>query len=190
VRLPRYRLLASTIALGLALGLTACGSSKHPSDATAENNGFYVKAGDVTYQLQISRELNQYATEDSQYLTGLPAGTSQPSADQLWYGVFLWAKNDTHHAETTSDRFEIIDTQGDRYFPVHLNPTANEYAWTSQQLPPLATEPGFDSTAEFGPTQGGLVLFKLNTSVYANRPLTLEIFPPGSSKPSTISLDL
>ena len=33
------------------------------------NNGVYVDAGPVTYQLQISRELNQYAVEDRQYLT-------------------------------------------------------------------------------------------------------------------------
>ena len=37
----------------------------------------YVDAGPITYQLQISRQLNQYATEDSQYLAGLPAGPGE-----------------------------------------------------------------------------------------------------------------
>ena len=46
------------------------------------------------------------------------------------------------------------------------------------------------STAAGGPTGGALLLFKLPTSVYANRPLTLEINVPGRTTPSTISLDL
>lgn len=189
--------ICCTILLALVLG--ACGKSKHPTSASvgshptnanANNNGFYVDAGPVTYQLQISRELNQFATEDSQYLTGLPRGTRRLKPDELWYGVFLWAKNQTGQMQKTSDSFDIIDTQGNRYYPIKLNPLVNQYAWTSQTLRPLGTEPGPDTTANFGPTQGGLVLFRLNTSVYANRPLTFEIYASGQSKPSTISLDL
>jgi len=41
-----------------------------------------------------------------------------------------------------------------------------------------------------GPTQCGLLLFKLNTAVYSNRPLSLEIYAPGDARPSSISLDL
>jgi hypothetical protein len=44
--------------------------------------------------------------------------------------------------------------------------------------------------ASFGPTQGGLLLFKLDTSVYDNRPLTLEIRGPSGRVWGTISLDL
>ena len=39
-----------------------------------------------------------------------------------------------------------------------------------------------DSTASNGSTGGGLILFKLNESVYSNRPLTLEIFAPGANE--------
>jgi hypothetical protein len=177
--------------MALALGLAACGTSgSHPTDANANNDGSYVWAGPITYQLEVSRELNQYATEDSQYLTGLPVGTAGPKADELWYAVFLWAKNQTHQPQTTSDSFDIVDTQGTRYYPVRLNPGQNEFAWTAQTLQPSSTEPGPEMTARFGPTQGGLVLFKLNTSVYANRPLILEIHAAGQAQPSTISLDL
>ena len=42
----------------------------------------------------------------------------------------------------------------------------------------------------FGPTQGALLLFKLDTSVYDNRPLTLEIRGPGRQLWGSISLDL
>jgi hypothetical protein len=188
VRFRRLRVLLLTALV--ALGVAACGSGKHPYDATAENNGFYVKGGKIEYQLQVSRVLNPFEVEDHQYLTGLPAGTTAPASDHFWYGVFLWAQNKTHAPQTTADSFDIVDTQGNKYYPVPLNATANPYAWTSQTLGHEDIEPGPDTTAAAGPTGGGLVLFDLPTAVYANRPLTLEINVPGQSKPSTISLDL
>ena len=185
----RLRLLALVT---LSLGLAACGSGQHPFDATAENNGYYVRAGGVTYQLQISRVLNRFSIEDHQYLTGLPGGTATPGAKELWYGVFLWAKNNTHHPATTvsPNDLYIVDTQGTKYYPVPLDSSVNQFAWRALALSPLGTEPGPDTTASFGPTQGEIVLFKLPTAVYANRPLTLEINAPGESHPSSISLDL
>jgi hypothetical protein len=57
-------------------------------------------------------------------------------------------------------------------------------------LQPSATQPLADTTASYGPTQGQLLLFKLPTNVYSNRPITLQIHSPGQSTPSTISLDL
>jgi len=173
-------------ALALAVGLGACGQESRPP--SGENDGVYVDAGPITYQLQVSRQLNQYAVEDRQYLAGLPAAQATLTPSQLWYGVFLWAKNQTDQAHATSDRFKIVDTSGKTYYPIPLNAAINGYAWTSQILTPSAIEPEPNTTASFGPTQGGLVLFKLPTSIYSNRPLTLHIIPP-SGKPATISLD-
>jgi hypothetical protein len=187
----RLRILVA--ALALAVGLSACGighKEAHPRVADANNNGGYVDAGPVTYQLQISRLLNQYATEDSQYLKGLPVGTTPPTATQAWYGVFLWAKNQTSKPQTTTDKFDITDTQGATYYPVKLDPAVNPYAWTSQTLQPLGIEPGPDTTASFGPTQGQMLLFKISTSAYANRPLTLHILGSSNQSLATISLDL
>src|SRR3954447_1474176 len=104
----------------MALGLAACGRESHPESADANNNGGYVDAGPITYQLQVSRQLNPYATEDRQYLMGLPTGTPAPKPDELWYGVFLWAKNQGSDPAKTADSFDIIDTQGNKYFPVAL----------------------------------------------------------------------
>lgn len=174
-------------AVALALGVAACGQEDRPT--SAENDGVYVDAGPITYQLQVSRQLNQYAVEDRQYLAGLPTGEAALTADELWYGVFLWAKNQTHEFHATSDTFTITDTNGDTYHPIRLDTAVNGYAWTSQTLAPYAIEPEPNTTASFGPTQGGLVLFKLPTTVYSNRPLTLTIYPP-TGHPATISLDL
>jgi hypothetical protein len=181
--------VAALCAVGLALGLAACGKSEHPP--SSENDGVYEWAGPITYQLQISRELNQYSTEDSQYVTGLPPGTSITlGPDELWYGVFLWAKNQTKQIHTTSDNFRIIDTENNHYYPVPVNPKLNPYAWTPQQLNPGAIEPAPNTTASFGPTQGGLLLFRLPMTVYDNRPLTLQILGPGGEVWGSISLDL
>lgn len=182
--------LTAALAAALVVVLAGCGSGKHPYDATAENNGYYVKAGPLSYQLQVSRVLNPYAVEDRQYVTGLPPGTPALSPDEVWFGVFLWAKNTTEQPQQSADSFYIQDTAGNKYYPVALDHSLNPYAWTAQTLQPLGTEPGPDTTAYFGPTQGGLVLFKLNTSVYGNRPLTLFLQAPGAKQPSTISLDL
>ncbi len=181
------RLWIIACALGLTIGLAACGQVSQP--VSALNNGVYVDAGPVTYQLQVSRELNPFAVEDRQYLAGLPVGTAPPNANELWYGVFLWAKNQTSRAQPTADSFAIVDSNGDRFFPLKLNPAVNGYAWTQQTLLPSAEEPAPNTTASYGPTQGGLLLFKLPTTVYSNRPLTLQIFAPGGHRGS-ISLDL
>ena len=185
---PR-RLALIAGALLVVLGTAACGQISHPTHS--DNEGVYVDVGPLTYQVQISRQLNPYNIEDKEYLSGVSATTLTP--DEEWFGVFLWAKNETESDHITASQFAIVDTQGNRYTPVAINSSVNPYAWTSQTLKPLGTEPAPDSTAYFGPTQGAELLFKLNTSVYSNRPLTLEITPPpgsGQDHPSTVSLDL
>jgi hypothetical protein len=185
-RLRRLRIVAC--AAPLALGVAACGRVNVPP--SSENNGVYVNAGPVTYQLEISRTLNQYSTEDSEYVKGVPPADASIGPTQLWYGVFLWAKNQTNRPQVTSDNVDIVDTQNDHYYPVPLNPALNPYAWTAQTLAPGATEPAPNTVASFGPTQGGLLLFKLPDTIYDNRPLTLEIRGPTGKVWATIALDL
>jgi hypothetical protein len=186
VRFPPFRRLAVLVGAGaLALGLAACQES-HPTSGDGE--GVYVDAGPITYQVQISRQLNPYSAEDREYINGV--SSRGPSPSQMWFGVFLWAKNQSHSNQTTSDSFDIIDTEGDKYYPVAINPQVNPFAWTAQTLQPNGTEPGPGTVGSFGPTQGNLLLFKLNNTVYSNRPLTLEIYAPGQARPSSISLDL
>ncbi len=196
VRLPAAvtlrRSLIALCGLLLVLGLAACGhQTPHQNFADANNDGDYVSAGYITYQLQISRELNQYAPEDQAYLKGLPPNISPNlGPNELWYGVFLWAKNQSGKEATTSDNFEVVDTQGNIYKPIRLNPEENPFAWTSMRLSNLDTEPAPNTTASLGATQGGLLLFKVNTNVYSNRPLTLYILGPDDRRLGGISLNL
>jgi hypothetical protein len=92
---------------------------------------------------------------------------------------------------TTSDNIDIVDTQGNVYHPIRLDRAINPYAWVPQSLAPGETEPNPNTTAGTGPAGGSLLLFKLNTSIYDNRPLTLQIRAPSGRRVwATISLDL
>lgn len=177
---------ASAIALGGCARTTLTGVSQDQLSAGTEP---YFNVGGVTYQIQISRQLNPFDSEDVQYLAGIPGAQDLP-ADQLWFGVFLWAKNQSKQIRETADTFEIVDSQGTVYHPVQLNSSVNPYAWTSEALSQNQIEPLADSTASNGSTGGGLILFKLDDSVYSNRPLTLEIFNSGNPTPAKVSLDL
>jgi predicted small lipoprotein YifL len=185
------RALPVAAAIVAALSLAACGSRGPQHFANAEataSSGLYVDAGPVTYQVQISRELNQYNTEDRQYLIGVPKGVA-PSTSQMWFAVFLWAKNQTHSVHVTSDHFTITDSQGNTYRPIKLDSAVNTLAWTPQLLRPGTTEPSPDSPASNDLTGGAELLFILDNSVYDNRPLTLHIYPP-SGRDAMVQLDL
>ncbi|MDQ6744933.1 MAG: hypothetical protein M3Z27_02785 [Actinomycetota bacterium] len=171
----------------VAGALSACGH-KEANPTTGDNEGPYVRAGNISYQVQLSRQLNPFSSEDRGYLTGVDSASVKPS--QMWFVVFLLAKNETHSNLTTSGSFDIVDTDGNRYYPVRLNASLNPYAWTPQSLRPLGTEPAADTTAAFGPTQGSELLFKLDNTVYSNRPATFEIHAAGQAAPSSVSLDL
>lgn len=180
----------------LAVGVSGCGVANRPakpSGVTQDelSNGVepYFWTGPITYQIQISRQLNPFDSYDVQYLAGVK-GAQSISGQQFWYAVFLWAKNQSGRPATTADKFEIVDSAGTVYTPTPLNPGVNPYAWTPQKLSPDAIEPVADSAAGDSSPGGGLILFKLNASAYSNRPLTLKIFAPGSSKASNVSLDL
>lgn len=186
----RLSILASLLAV--AVGVGGCGNRPaQRRSADPENFGVYVDANHITYQLEISRELNGFSTEDAQYLAGLPAGTAAPTRAQEWYAVFMWAWNQNKHALPTApaNDFDIVDTQGNTYYPEPLNPSMNPYAWTSQELQPHQTEPAPDTTASFGPTGGQVLVFKIATTAYANRPLTLQIRDPAGQVQATVPLD-
>jgi hypothetical protein len=185
--------VAACLALAAALA-AGCGSqNKHYADAN--NIGSYVQAGPLYYQLQVSRQLNPFTPEDSGYIKGLSTSEQKIATNQMWFGVFVWAQNKTDKTYRTTDKFDIVDTQGNVYKPLKLNPAVNPYVWTSEPLAPGTSEPNPNSTAGYGPTGGDELLFKLpavgRNSIYDNRPLTLQIrSPSGQQVWATISLDL
>lgn len=189
-RLLRLPLLIAA-ALLAALTLVACGGETQPTRHGADE-GSYVQAGPLVYQVQISRELNPSSVEDAQYLTGLPAGTPSPAAGEEWFGVWLRVQNTTKQSHLSASQFQIVDTTGATYTPVALSPS-NVFAYQPSVVQgddgqPVYPDP--NSAAGSNPIGGALLLFRLRTSVYANRPLDLEIAPPGGGSPSSVVLDL
>jgi hypothetical protein len=190
-----FRLSLVALAVLLAVSLSACAVEHRTniSDVTqadlAAGGEPYFDVGPVTYQIQITRQLNPFSNEDVGYLSGVSNAQTLPGS-RFWFGVFLWAKNQASHPELTANHFELVDSAGTVYHPVALNASINPYAWTGQRLGPNATEPAIGTTASFGPTGGGLVLFDLGNAVYSNRPLALRIYAPGARRPSIVSLDL
>jgi hypothetical protein len=191
VRLPLLLVVGA-----LAIGVSGCGVDQREAtpknvSATELADGAepYFWAGPVTYQVQISRQLNPFDTYDVQYLSGVQ-GAQSIGSQQLWFGVFLWAKNQSGRYVKTADKFSITDSAGNVYDPTPLNANVNPFAWTSETLAPNDIQPAPDSAASDSSPGGALIVFKLNQAVYSNRPLTLHVYAPGSSTPSNVALDL
>lgn len=190
-RLLRLSLLTA-VALLAPLTLAACGSGEKQPTAHGADEGSYVKAGPLIYQVEISRELNPSNVEDAQYLAGLTAGTPRPAAGEEWFGVWLRVQNATSQSHSVATQFKIVDTTGAAYTPIAL-PASNVLSYQPVSVEGDKGQPVYpdpNSAAGSGPINGALVLFKLRTSVYANRPLNLEITPPGGGAPSSVVLDL
>jgi hypothetical protein len=175
---PRLRrplsLLAALLASG---GLAACGNhpDEHARVLRAANEGLYLKLGELTYQVQISRQLNPDDVEDRPFLEGVPAAQRQLKPDEVWFGVFLRVENATGGALAPSGDIKIVDTQEAQYRPLTLADT-NVFAYRpADAIPPRDVLPVSDSPAFQSAVQGSLVLFKLTLTTLANRPLELEI---------------
>lgn len=178
----------------VALALAGCGRTTLTGvseDQLSNGDEPYFNVGPVTYQVQISRQLNPFLPDDVQYLTGVKNAQSLPGTN-FWYGVFLWALNQNKQTEQTAGikDFELTDSAGNVYKPVQLNPNLNPFAWSAESLGQNQVQPAPNSIASNGSAGGDMLLFDLPESVYSNRPLTLRISAPGEQKPSDVSLDL
>src|SRR5437588_2755056 len=170
------------IALLAALALGACGDS-HTRVSTGTYAGEsgagapYLDVGPLIYSVEISRQLNPFDTEDAGYLRGLPPAERQLAPGQEWFGVFLQVYNHTSHGLPAATQLTVTDTQGNTYSPI-VPGQSNEYAYRGGVVPASGRLPGPDSTASFGPTQGALLLYKIQIVSLDNRPLEFKIVDP------------
>lgn len=167
------RLSTLLVCAGLALGLTACGSTK--PTRFADNEGVYVDVGPLKYQVQISRQLNPYDVEDRYYLQGLLPAQAVLLPTQQWFGVFVLVMNRTAHPLLPVAGYYITDAAGGVYKPTPIL-GANPFAYRPQLIPPRGTLPLPGSPASTGPTGGALLLFKLPYAANNDRPLLLHIY--------------
>ncbi|TMK98095.1 MAG: hypothetical protein E6G34_10530 [Actinobacteria bacterium] len=192
---PPRRPLFVALALLCALTLAACGDS-HTKVSTGTYagesgaNAPYLDVGPLVYEVQQSRQLNPFDVEDAAYLQGLPASARSLGPGQEWFGVFVQVYNNHAQALPAASRLTISDTQGNTYAPVVPDQT-NPFAYRAGVVAGHGRLPSLDSTAGAGPTQGGLLLFKISLASLDNRPLTLRIIDPtDSAETASAELDV
>jgi hypothetical protein len=179
-RLRKSSPLALAVLAAIALG--ACGSS-HTKVTTGTyagesgKNAPYLDVGALVYEVQLSRELNPYDAEDAAYLQGLAPAQRKLEAGQEWFGVFVQVYNNGSRPLPAASEFMISDTQGNTYTPV-VPAQANEFVYRAASVPGNGRVPAPDTIAANGPTQGALLLFKIQTVSLDNRPLTIKIVDP------------
>jgi hypothetical protein len=175
--------LALAFVLALALsGLAGCGSEEETS---AHEEGIPIKLGELEFNVQETRFLNPAQPDDSDYLAGqeLP-----PPPGKVYLGIFLTIHNDGDHPVRlpTYEETSVVDTTGAAY---QADPSTTPFAAPlGAQLAGGGDIPSADSPAQSGPVQGALVIFLVDLTVDANRPLRLEIDYEGET--GEITLDI
>lgn len=195
-RLPARTMLALT-ALAAVFALSACGDShtKVSSGTYAGESGAnapYLDVGPLVYEVQLSRQLNPFDTEDSSYLVGLTPAQQHLAPGEEWFGVFLQVYNNSEvsHLAASPLSMRITDTQRDVYRPTIPNIT-NPFAYRAGFVPAKGRIPALDTVAADGPTQGALLLYKIKIISLDNRPLVLHLVDPlDPSQTASAELDV
>jgi hypothetical protein len=186
---PRPKLV---LLLLLASALFALAGCENTREKDAGREGKPEEVGHIEYNVYITRELNLRDVEDEGYYQGPEA----PPGFAL-YGVFLQACNPNEDVNAphwlAASRFEIEDTQGNRFTPLPL-PANNIWAYHPRALKQNACIPKRGSLASSGPTNGSMLIFKLPLTTLENRPLDLIITSPpdpsGKREQGRIELDV
>jgi hypothetical protein len=178
---PR-KLLLLALALLAAIALAACGSahSRVTTGTYAGESGAnapYLNVGPLVYEVQLSRELNPYNTEDATYLQGLSPAQRTLTAGQEWFGVFVQVYNNTSQALPAASSLTVTDTQGNIYTPVVPNET-NQFVYRGGTVAAQGRLPESDTIAAADPVQGALLLYKIQIVSLDNRPLKIKIVDP------------
>jgi hypothetical protein len=190
-----HQSLFTCLALLAALALGACGSShtKVTTGTYAGESGAnapYLDVGPLIYQVQLSRQLSPYDTEDAAYLQGLSPADRKLGPGQEWFGVFMQVYNNHAVGLAAAERLTIADTQGNVYTPL-VPLRSNQFAYRGGIVPAHGRLPVPDSVASNGPTQGVLLLYKIGIVSLDNRPLKLRIVDPfDRSQTASAELDV
>jgi hypothetical protein len=162
---PIAILVTLLLALTLAASVAACGEEEE----TEVVEGEPVEVGELEYNVGLTRFLNPFDNEDSEYLVGLPE--ADPGTSYL--GVFLTIENQTEEPHASAETYRVHDTLDTEYEPVESDsPYALDIA---AEVPAEGELPLPDTTAATGPNQGSLLIFLVDDEVSENRPLSLAV---------------
>lgn len=163
--------LAAVLAAAVAIvaGVLLSGCNTAPENANQVTEGQGIKLDDLLFNVQITRELNPFDTEDKAYLVGQkPLGP-----DQYYLGVFMRIDNEGDAAAQVPTDMSVVDTVGDTFKPL---PSKSLFALKlGDTLHGGDQLPEGESVAANGPIQGSMVLFRIDSAAIQDRPLTLHI---------------
>jgi hypothetical protein len=183
------RLATLALAVLAAFALTGCGN-KVDTAIVGETEGIYVGVDGLTYQVQISRILNPASREDRAYLLGVPEDEAEPSAEEVWFGIFMRVENEGDQTRDATDAFRIHDTQETEYEPIELDTDVNVFAYEAGPVEPGELIPQPNAPAADNTIQGSLLLFKVSVESIGNRPLELEIESQRGGDNAIVDLDV
>jgi hypothetical protein len=189
------KLPLAVLAVLAVLALSACGDShtKVTTGTYAGESGAnapYLNVGPLIYEVQLSRQLNPSDVEDAAYLQGLTPAQRQLAPGQEWFGVFVQVYNNGSRELPAATSPTISDTQGNTYLPITPDQT-NEFAYRAGSVQAKGRLPTPDSIAAAGPTQGALLLYKIQTVSLDNRPLEFRVVDPSdASQMASAELDV
>jgi hypothetical protein len=153
-------------------------------------NAPYLNVGPLAYEVQQSRQLSPFDTEDAAYLRGLSPLQGAITREQEWFAVFLQVYNRSSSSHQAASSFTIRDTQGNVYKPL-VPEQANSFVYRAEAVPAKGRLPAPDSVAASGPTQGAVLLYKIQINSLNNRPLKLTIVDPSDpAQTATAELDV
>src|SRR5579862_9116961 len=136
-RLRKLSLALPALLVVLAVG--GCGDS-HTRVTTGTyagesgKNAPYLNVGSLVYEVQLSRELNPYNSEDATYLQGLTPAQLKLEPGQEWFAVFMQVTNQTSQAQPAASSLTITDTQENTYTPIVPN-AGNLFAYRPGMVP-------------------------------------------------------
>lgn len=177
-RLSTFALLAALVACLAALA--GCGEEEEQYHAV---EGEPLELGDLLYNVQITRFLNEASIEDAAYLEG-----ADPLAEgEQYLGVFVRIMNEGDEVQTVPEDWKIETSREESF---ELMPVDNAFAM------PLGAEiagegqvPEIDSPAASGPIKGSMLLFAIPEETTENRPFELYFSGP-DGEPAVVELDL
>ena len=109
------------LAVAAVLVLAACGN-KPKISTTGDTEGTYLNVGPLTYQVQISRQLNPNDIEDQTYLQGVRPFQAKLAKGQTWFGIFLRVANETKQTHPAANASSSPTPRTTRTSPVPQAP--------------------------------------------------------------------
>jgi len=157
------------LTLVACLLIAGCGGGEEPTDnaveATERNT---VELGDLTYRVNLFRQLNPRIAPDDAIYDGPPAGDGQG-----FYAAFLRVCNETDSSVAPTGAVSLEDAFGDGFRRVDLGED-NEFAYSSRPLQPGECLPE-ENTAASRTVEGATVLFEVPLDQIDDRPFVLEL---------------